>query len=84
MKKVITKSSQLTTINYDKDAQALYIKLGRAKIYETKKISALVFADVDKKGNIVGVEILNATQRAMQKMVSSWLPNISLSKMVSK
>ena len=52
-------------ISYDKSADAIYIRMKVAKVKKTLKIQEGLLADVDRTGNVCGVEILN---------VSRWLP----------
>lgn len=50
-------------INYDKDADALYIEFRKAKFGENKKVDDFTIIDLDKQGKIIGIEILNASKR---------------------
>ena len=47
------------TVEVDKEADALYIRLADSSIEETSELNDDVFADVDAKGNVVGYEIIN-------------------------
>lgn len=59
-------------IKYDKSADAAYFKLKKGKISSTKEFADKVLIDLDKKGNVLGVEILNASLKMpKQKSVSS-------------
>lgn len=49
-------------IEYDKEADALYVELNKNKIYKTREESDNFLVDVDKNGNVVGIEILNASK----------------------
>ncbi|TXT65148.1 MAG: hypothetical protein BAJALOKI3v1_130052 [Promethearchaeota archaeon] len=49
--------------NYDKVANALYFRLTYQEIYTTEEISEDILVDYDNKGKIVGIEILNFTQK---------------------
>lgn len=49
-------------IEYDKTVDALYVYLSKGKIDRTIEIDHRVMFDVDKKGKIIGVEILDASQ----------------------
>ncbi len=74
MRKAHTSSSQPTTkISYDSVAKAMYIKLSRNKVFKTKEISSNFLVDIDRKGSVVGVEILNTTQKLTPQAVKSWL-----------
>ena len=57
-------------IEYDKEADALYLELSKNKIYNTREESDNFLVDVDKKGNIVGIEILNASKITPLKKLS--------------
>lgn len=57
-------------VKYDKKVDALYITLATGKYDKSRKISGSVLVDEDKKGNILGVEILSAS-----KNVSAFNPN---------
>jgi len=48
-------------IDYDKTADAVYIKLKKGVVKKTAKLSHLINADLDKNGKVLGVEILNAS-----------------------
>ena len=74
MKKERISSSQPTTkISYDSIAKAIYIKLSRNKVYTTKEISSNFLVDIDRKGAVVGVEILNTTQKMTPQAIKSWM-----------
>lgn len=61
-------------INYDKIADAVYIKIRNAKVKTTKEINDQVIADLDSQGNIVGIEILDASSQ--QSLVKSLEKNV--------
>lgn len=50
-------------INYDKVADAMYIKVGTGKVSRTVAINENTFVDMDSKENVVGYEILNYSLR---------------------
>lgn len=51
-------------IQYDKIADAMYVYLGfKKKIVKTIEINDSLLVDVDKKGEVVGIEILNISAR---------------------
>ena len=52
-------------VEYDRDADILYIKLKDAKIVDTRMLSEDVYVDVDKDENFVGIEIWKASQNAI-------------------
>ena len=49
-------------IRYDKQVDAMYIKLAKGKYDGTRKISDVILVDEDKKGKVLGIEILDATK----------------------
>ena len=57
-------------IEYDKEADALYVEFSKSKIYKTREESDNFLVDVDKKGNVVGIEVLNASKIAPKKKLS--------------
>ncbi len=61
-------------IEYSKSVDALYIRLREAKIADSRDIEEGVTVDVDENGHIVGMEILDASE----KMNISDLVNISI------
>jgi uncharacterized protein YuzE len=57
-------TSPLKKIEYDKTVDSLYVYAGGSavKVHKTIKINSRVLFDVDKKGKIVGIEVLNASK----------------------
>ena len=49
-------------IEYDKTVDALYVYVGKGKINKTIHLDHRVMFDVDKKGKLIGIEILDASQ----------------------
>lgn len=50
-------------ITYDPDADALYIELKKTQAADNTDLQEGVTADLDKDGNIIGIEILDAKRR---------------------
>ena len=50
-------------IKYDPDADAMYITLRKEKVARTKEIDDNTIIDFDKKGQVIGVEILFVKER---------------------
>ena len=50
-------------IKYDKEVDILYISFLENKIIESDEQKPGIIMDYDKDGNIVGLEILNATDK---------------------
>jgi uncharacterized protein YuzE len=62
--------SGVPTLEYDEEANALYLRFTSADIDDTIVLSDSVYVDVDANGDPVGIEILHATPGE--------LPNIGL------
>ena len=56
-------------VNYDKEADAMYIRLQEGKIKGTIKVHDRLMVDLDAKGNTVGVEVLDASLQLSRKEV---------------
>ena len=54
-------------INYDKTADAVYIRIKKGTVKKTARLSNLINADLDKNGRVLGVEILNASIKFNKK-----------------
>jgi uncharacterized protein YuzE len=50
-------------INYDPQADALYIKFQEGESARTKKVAEGILIDLDEKGLLYGIEILGAKER---------------------
>jgi uncharacterized protein YuzE len=61
-------------IEYSKDVDALYIRLREVQIEDSMDIEEGVTVDLDEKGHIVGIEILDASE----KMNLTDLVNVSI------
>jgi len=46
-------------IKYDKEVDALYIAFRKVRVYKTLRQNANFLVDVDKKGEVTGIEILH-------------------------
>lgn len=49
-------------ITYDKKVDAMYIKLRKGSYDHTKKVTDDILVDVSKKGEVLGLEILDASK----------------------
>lgn len=56
-------------IQYDKKADAMYIYLRERKVAKTIKINNRVFVDVDQKGNVIGIEMLDVSHQIPKKEI---------------
>jgi uncharacterized protein YuzE len=62
---------------YDSKVDALYIRWAESKIVESDEISEGLILDYDSEGNVVGVEVLNASQKIIG-LGSNSLANVLL------
>ncbi len=58
-------------IRYDEKVDALYIRLRESKYFESDEIKEGFILDYDKEGNIVGIEILDASSYLLPSELSS-------------
>lgn len=62
-------------LKYYKDTDSLYIDLSESTSTESREVSEGIVLDYDEKGNLVGIDIDNATSKvALEKLVVSNLP----------
>jgi len=57
-------------IIYDKDADAVYIGLRKGEFAKNKKIDDFTIIDMDNEGNILGIELLDASKRIPAESLS--------------
>lgn len=57
-------------IRYDKKADAIYIELRKGEFHKNKRVDGLTIVDLDKEGNIHGIEILEASARIPKESLS--------------
>jgi uncharacterized protein YuzE len=50
-------------IEYDREVDALYIRIQEKEVSHTKEIEEGVNLDFDEEGKIIGLEIIGATER---------------------
>jgi len=63
-------------LNYYAETDSLYIDLSEQPSAETREISEGVLLDYDAKGNLVGIDIDNASSKVqLKKLVLSKLPS---------
>ena len=58
-------------ITYDKEADAMYLYLKKGKHFKTIKLKDLLLADINKAGNILGIEILDVSSQISAKEIKS-------------
>jgi uncharacterized protein YuzE len=62
---------------YDKIADAAYMTLRKGKVSKTIEMSDNVIIDLDKKGNLLGIEMLSASKQLPKgKLNKKTLPSI--------
>jgi uncharacterized protein YuzE len=68
-------------IEYDKEADALYIQLREASVDDNIDIEEGVTVDLDEKEHIVGIEILDASKRlSLKDLVNITIENLPVEK----
>ncbi len=50
-------------VTYDKEADAMYIKLTDEKFSKAKIVDPKTILNLDKDGNVIGVELLSVSKR---------------------
>ena len=66
-------------IEYSKDVDALYIKLREAKVADSIDVEEGVTVDLDKNRHIVGIEILDASEKLeLLNLVNITIENLPL------
>ena len=62
-------------LNYYRDTDSLYIDLSARPSVETREVSEGVLLDYDEQGNLVGIDIDNASHKLdLSELVTSHLP----------
>jgi len=68
-------------IEYDKEADALYIQLREASAEDNIDIEEGVTVDLDERKHIVGIEILDASKRlSLKDLVNITIENLPVEK----
>jgi uncharacterized protein YuzE len=57
-----------TTIQFDADAEAVYIRFSTAEVFETVEISQTLYIDVDEQGNPIGIEVLGVDSSTLSNL----------------
>ncbi|VAW29806.1 hypothetical protein MNBD_CHLOROFLEXI01-4136 [hydrothermal vent metagenome] len=70
-------------IDYDPQADAIYIRLRGGNVDDTREISKYIYVDVDKTGVPLGLEILFASHVLADKDMTSVTLNIGHSLQVT-
>ncbi len=58
-------------ITFDKEADAVYIEFSGGEFASNKKIDNDTIIDLDKNGNILGIELLSVSERIPKNFLSS-------------
>ncbi len=66
-------------IDYDAEADALYIRLRAGEVIDTRQADKYIFVDVDEEGVPLGIEILFAGRLIAQNGLTSVTVNLSQS-----
>jgi len=68
-------------IEYDKEADALYIQLREANVDDNIDIEEGVTVDLDEKKHIVGIEILDASKKlSLKDIINITIENLPVEK----
>ena len=71
-------------IEYSKEVDALYVRLREAKIVDSMDVEEGVTVDLDDKGHIVGLEILDASEKLeLSDLVNISIENLPITKVAS-
>ena len=62
-------------ISYDKEADAMYIKLKKGVFAKNKKIDDCTILDLDKNGNILNIELLDVSKRMTKESLAELKEN---------
>ena len=57
-------------IEYSKEDDALYITLKEADVADTDELTEDIIIDYDNRGNVVGIEVLDASQHVDMANIS--------------
>jgi uncharacterized protein YuzE len=60
-------------VEYDKKADAMYIWLRKTKYDISEELAENVIIDLDKKGRIIGIEVLEASKNIGKELVTKIL-----------
>ena len=68
-------------IEYDKEADALYIQLREADVDDNMDVEEGVTIDLDEKKHIVGIEILDASKKlSLKDLINITIENLPIEK----
>jgi len=55
---------------YDREADAMYIRVKKGKVHKTLEVSDAVNVDVDRNGRALGIELLFVSSQIPRKSIS--------------
>jgi uncharacterized protein YuzE len=64
-------------ISYDEKTDSLYVRLKETPYYETDEVKDGVLLDYDDKGNVIGIEILDASEYLSEDELASLTYNVA-------
>ncbi len=68
-------------IEYDREADALYIQLRQARVDDNIDIEEGVTVDLDEQRHVIGLEVLDASKKlSMEDIVNITIENIPVDK----
>lgn len=70
-------------IEYDPEADVAYIRIEHKKVADTVEIENEVYADLDSKRHVIGVEILKFSKRKaalISRLISKGVENIAVAR----
>jgi len=59
-------------ITYDKKADAMYIYVRETKVTKTVPVNENIIVDLDRMGNLIGIEILAASRQVSKKSMNNF------------
>lgn len=66
-------------IEYDREVDALYIRIQEKEISKTKEVAEGINLDMNEEGKIIGLEIIGATERyALRDILNISTENLML------
>jgi len=65
----------MVRVEYDQKSDAMYIWLRKAKYDISEQLAQNVVLDLDKKGRIIGIEVLDASKNLGKDIVTRILHN---------
>lgn len=72
-------------IEYDKEVDALYIRIQEKKVAHTREIEEGINLDFDSDGKMIGLEIIGATERySLEDIFNLSTENLILERVTSK